>query len=605
MTASSSESEGIDACRSLPELLQGLAVPCLLLDDAGTVILRNPAAEALSQALWPASAPENWAELRASIPEFPETRPIPTAGGHLGHRLVASRIDSKTKGAAHYLLQCPIDEADRAMQLAAAVHDVRTDLQTIIAASELSAQDAADQGLQSSITAAAEHALKLINAALDLARLEFLQDSPARDPLRVATVVRQTAERLMPLAQKNGLIFRIELPAETRRVEALAQPIITITQNLLSNAFKFTRAGEVCLSLTETPAGAAGWCDYCLTVEDTGDGFHGAEREALLAPFRTGANRPSNQPGTGIGTYLIQKAVTALNGRLETTAPARGGTRIAALFTLPLVEEEASAPEAEPPAEASDTSLAGMRILILEDNATNLKLFLRTLSQAGAVAEGVTDGRQALAKLTADGATYDLVLLDLTMEGMDGIALATTLLLSDRPGAGLRLAALTGHDDDATRAACRVLGMGHTLEKPIRPRELCRKVAELTALPLPPSPLPTAALNQDLVSELIEDMGQQIAVSLLQRALKEARDLFDDLVRKGVTAEGRNGIHSALGSSGLTGLARVEFALRVVQAVSRIRENGSPAMTAALDLLQRALRETQRRLSDWPPPPGR
>jgi len=604
MTASPSESEGIDAPRSLSELLQGLAMPCLLIDEAGAVKLRNPAARTQGQPLWPATPPENWAELRASIPKFPETTPISAAIAHPGRRLVASRIDGTTTGGTHYLLQCPVDEAERAMQLAAAVHDVRTDLQTIIAASDLSAPTADNPVLRDSIAPAAEHALMLITAALDLARLEFLHATPARDRLQVVTVVRETAERLMPLARKNGLGFRIDLPAETRLVEALAQPIVTITQNLLSNAFKFTREGEVRLSLSETPAEAAGWSDYCLTVEDTGEGFHGAAREALLAPFRTGAHGTPYQTGTGIGTYLVQKAIAALNGKMDTTTPAQGGTRIVARFALPLAEEQVSPPEAEAADTVHDTSLAGMRILILDDNATNLNLFLRTLAQVGAVAEGAADGRQALAQLTADGTSYDLVLLDLTMEGLDGIALATTLL-SDWPKAGLRLAALTGHDDDNTRAACRVLGMRETIEKPIRPRELCRKIAELTARPFSPSPQPAAALNQELVSELIEDMGEDIAVSLMRRALKEASDLFDDLVRKGVTAEGRNGIHSALGSTGLTGLARVEFALRVVQAVSRIRDSGSPAMTAAMDLLQRALLETQRRLSDWPPALGR
>ncbi|GHH03122.1 ATP-binding response regulator [Pseudodonghicola xiamenensis] len=613
MSAPPPVSEAIDTRRPLRELLQSLAIPCLLLDSAGTVLLGNPAAEALGHPLWPTTFPQgwskSWAVLRDGLPPFPQSARITPPVDLPGRTAIASRLELDDAEGPLTLLQLPPDETERAMQLASAAHDIRTDLQTIIAASELLTQnpppsDAETARLQASIGASAAHALEQVNASLELSRLEFLQQAPRRDFFRLGQVVKETAGRLAPLADKAGLTFWVTLPEDTRLVEGQAHPIVALTQNLLSNAFKFTREGSVSLSLTETANDATNQCAYHLTIEDTGDGFPATEQDRLLTPFQTGTHHPPSRTtgtGIGIGTYLVQQAVRALDAQLEITAPAEGGTRFSVTFSLPLAADQQEPDSGIGAAHPPEAELTGLHILLVEDNDTNRALFLRTLSQAGATVQGAADGQDALTDLAAGKTPYDLVLLDLTMAGLDGIALATRLLLMEPPHPVPRLVALTGQEDDNTRAACRILGMQELIGKPVRPSELRQKIAALIDAPATTNGRPAQPLAPKLVAELIEDMGEDIARSLMLRALNEASALFTALTQQGVTPEGRNAIHSALGSSGLTGLAAVEFALRVVQAVSRIRDNDSPAMTSALALLQRAIDETRDSLSIWPP----
>ncbi|WP_306006654.1 ATP-binding response regulator [Aquicoccus porphyridii] len=612
MTSSTTGPDGTYLPDTITASLSAVVTPCQVLDTDGRVLFTNPAGEKIGAHHF---AFADWPSLRDAAPIAPAALPVSALYRSIDsptvepssytppRQVLISRIGEGAN--ALFLLQAPVDEPERARLLGQAVHDIRTELQTIVAAADMLGRPEPDDApLHDSLSSAASRALTLITEVLDQARTEYRPVAQKDTDFSVAALLRDTVARLSPLTRRNGnvLVTDIADPPDGPRVFGSAASLEALTTNLLSNAAKFTHDGTIRVALTESthsddPTRRA----FILIVQDTGIGISETGHAYYPSPFHTETGKLPFS-GTGIGTHIIQQAIAALDGKLQIESRPGKGSRFTINFSLPLAISEAGHDADPAEVDRADDLLAGANLLVVEDNDVNRSLFERCLSNVGAAVSVAPGGRDAFDLLTAKTAGYDLVLLDLEMPDIDGFALVIRLLLredvDDTPLPMPRIVALSGHQGENWSAACDALGIETMIEKPIGSHMLCRRVASLLAEPAPITrqPRPTAVLNQSLFEELREDMGEEIALSLAKRALDEARSLRDQILLSGVTQKRREAIHSALGSSGLTGLAMVEHALRVIQAVSRLRPDESQAMRAASDLLHQTIERTETTL---------
>jgi signal transduction histidine kinase len=242
-----------------------------------------------------------------------------------------------------------------------------------------------------------------------------------------------------------------------------------ILTNLISNALKFTASGSVTVRVG--PAGAA---FLELQVVDTGIGMSAEQQSRLFQTFsQADASITRRFGGTGLGLAICKQLTELMGGAITlNSAPGAGSA-----FTLALPLPVAKAPEIAPRTPCQ--GIAGLRVLVADDNRINQLVARTILEAAGAVVEVADNGRHALERLAER--VYDAVLMDVHMPDMDGLE-ALRRVRAGAAGAGdIPVIALTAdvmHGDEGDLLAC---GFDAVQPKPIRPADLVRAIAEACA----------------------------------------------------------------------------------------------------------------------------
>jgi PAS domain S-box-containing protein len=297
-------------------------------------------------------------------------------------------------------------------------HELRTPLTSVIGFSELLLRDGLDEGQVlklEQILKAGEHLVGLIDELLDIERVEAGTMTASPEPIQVGGLLRDALALAGPQAAERDLRVDSELEAcRDKYVMADPQRLRQAVLNLLSNAIKYNRpGGEVRLGTEVTD-------DETLRihVSDTGAGLSDEQLRRLFVPFdRLGAEE-SGVEGAGLGLVLSQRLVELMGGRLRATSEIGVGST----FTIELGMTDAEeAMTREPvPAEGSNGhgSLAGRRVLYIEDNMANLDLVTELLGSSGATVMTARDGRSGFG--LARRQRPDLILLDLNLPDLGG-----------------------------------------------------------------------------------------------------------------------------------------------------------------------------------------
>jgi signal transduction histidine kinase len=242
-----------------------------------------------------------------------------------------------------------------------------------------------------------------------------------------------------------------------------------VLTNLISNALKFTASGEVTVRVG--PAGAA---FLEIQVVDTGIGMSAEQQTRLFQTFsQADASITRRFGGTGLGLAICKQLTELMGGAITVrSAPGAGSA-----FTLALPLPAAAEPEVAP--ETPCEGIAGLRVLVADDNRINQLVARTILEAAGAVVEVADNGRHALERLAER--VYDAVLMDVHMPDMDGLE-ALRRVRAGAAGAGdIPVIALTAdvmHGDEGDLLAC---GFDAVQPKPIRPADLVRAIAQACA----------------------------------------------------------------------------------------------------------------------------
>lgn len=371
-------------------------------------------------------------------------------------------------------------------------HEIRTPMNGIIGMTAIAKRflgdDARVADCLDKIELSSQFLLSLINDVLDMARIENGKVELQRTPFDLTKMIGGIEVMIGQRAQDGGVLFRVE----TGKLDVewvMGDPLRTeqIIVNLLSNAVKFTpKGGCVTLEAQRLEKGPSEMLLF--TVSDTGIGMSKEFMGHMFEPFAQEGSGSRKYGGTGLGLAISYHLATLMGGTIEAESELGKGARFT--VTLPLEIPEAEALRGlEPSVERHEPrNFAGSRFLVAEDNEINAEIVLVMLAETGAEITHVWNGREAVEAFQAsEPGWYGLILMDVQMPEMDGLAAAKAIRAMDRPdAASVPIVALTANAFLSDIEMARESGMTGYLSKPICVSDLYKMVNEQAAGPAAP-----------------------------------------------------------------------------------------------------------------------
>lgn len=370
--------------------------------------------------------------------------------------------------------------------LATMSHEIRTPMTSILGYADLLADPtlgpSSRQNYLAVIRRSGEHLLMIINDILDLSRIEAGRLSLDIQQCNIVALLADVASVVRPRAEQRGVALTVEYPGPMPEWimtdgSRLRQAIV----NLVGNAVKFTEQGSVRIIASLVTSWRSGESAVQINVIDTGIGIRKEMLVSLFQPFIQGdVSVYQKFGGTGLGLAISHEIARLLGGALTVASrPGQGSTftlimPTGSLRDVPMLEHplEAAHDAAGHRWESSVVDLQGIRILLAEDGYDNRELIQTVLRQAGAKVTSVENGRLAVEQAKAHA--FDLILMDMNMPEMDGLA-ATRILRHD--GYTQPILALTANAMTADVERCRQAGCNEHLAKPINRLQLIQTIA--------------------------------------------------------------------------------------------------------------------------------
>ncbi|MEQ8406529.1 MAG: ATP-binding protein [Oceanicaulis sp.] len=368
------------------------------------------------------------------------------------------------------------EAADQAKSefLANMSHEIRTPLNGVLGMAEVLSStrlDEAQQRAVSLIRASGDQLLTTLNDILDLSKIEAGHLELSLEPFSPKTVLEQVAALHGPLAEVKGVAFKLEIDEGVDfAAERLGDRtrLAQVLGNLVSNAVKFTQHGAVTLA---ADAGEAA-DEIVITVTDTGCGMSAEELARVFEPFaQADASTTKRYGGTGLGLSIVARLVDMMDGSLDAQSMPGKGSRFTVRLAPPRVTAPANAPK--PPVTASSSALSALRVLVADDSETNRLVAAGLLRPLKANVTLAGDGREAASRFAED--VFDLVLMDIRMPHMDGVA-ALRAIRALPGGAKTPVIAMTANVMAHQIAAYEAEGFNAVIAKPLRPEALIETI---------------------------------------------------------------------------------------------------------------------------------
>ncbi|HEY3696835.1 hybrid sensor histidine kinase/response regulator [Phenylobacterium sp.] len=364
--------------------------------------------------------------------------------------------------------------------LASMSHEIRTPMNGIVGVLNLLRREklsADGQHLLDEALGCSEMLAQLINDVLDFSKIEAgkLDLSPtAADP---AAIVRSVVNLIAPQAEAKGVDLGIQVQDALGGAALDPVRLRQCLFNVVGNAVKFTDHGkvEVRLAYLDEGAGRRLRCE----VQDTGVGVPFDARARLFDRFQQaddGATRRFG--GTGLGLAISRSLARMMGGDMDFESEVGVGST----FWFEVTAPPAAAPQVVAENAFAGAPLEGLRILVVDDNATNRLVAVKSLEALGAVAEAVDSGAGAIAAAPHGG--FDVILMDVNMPQMDGLEATRRIRAMDSPAAQVPIIAHTADVMNHQQAGYRAAGMNGVVSKPFSPPQLLAEIARLAGADL-------------------------------------------------------------------------------------------------------------------------
>jgi signal transduction histidine kinase/CheY-like chemotaxis protein len=356
--------------------------------------------------------------------------------------------------------------------LAAMSHEIRTPLNGVLGMAQAmsAAELAPDQRERVDVIRhSGEALLAVLNDILDISKVEAGKLEIEQVEFDLAEVLRGVSDTFSPLATQRGLRLSVELGGAEGVYRGDPTRVRQIVSNLVSNALKFTPTGAIrVIAVLEAHA-------LRLQVADTGIGMTPEVAASIFGKFvQADASTTRRYGGTGLGLAICRELAVLMGGSIDVASAPGKGSVFTIRLPLKRVGEARVAVASQPAAPRADAGVDLIRVLAAEDNQINRLVLKTLLGQIGIEPDIVSDG--ALAVEAWRTGAYDVILMDIQMPEMDGVA-ATRTIRSEERATGRRRTPILGLTANAMShqvADYRQAGMDGHVAKPIDIAQLFR-----------------------------------------------------------------------------------------------------------------------------------